>query len=467
MFFNEINSYLTNLTNTSLVIFFKSIYFISMLNMAITFLNFVYRLIERKYDYMFYIILSLNTITIFSRYLFPINYTSPYFWRIDEINVIVAALMATIFALPMVWSIFLIIKHYKITSKIKLKHQLRYVLLGIICASIISIISEYIFPALLHFNSQFSIMFLAILALILFLYVAIVRYQFLNVQVEYIYQKLFLFSNEGIILIDKDMSILSINQAAKEIFKNIDFARDMEITNYIREYDFNENYYQYETSAQIGNDLCYLIISQSPIDSGEKITAKLLHITDITQNKRILLIEKEQLIEQSTIDKLTGLYNKRYFIDNINNQKLATVDNLVLVFIDIDNFKQVNDNFGHLVGDDVIIAVAQMIKKTLRKDDKGIRYGGDEFLVVLENTSLEDAKLIADNIQKDVNDIKFDQCTNGCIEFPKITLSIGLNGGDKEINSLIEKADKAMYYSKFNGKNKSTIYNAAINISTN
>jgi diguanylate cyclase (GGDEF)-like protein len=380
----------------------------------------------------------------------------------DEINAIIAAVMSFIFSLPMIWAVFLIIRHYIMSPRKKLKHQLRYVIIGIVLASVISIISEFLIPAMRLSDGKFSLMYLAIFALVILLFFAIVRHQFLNVQLEYIYQNLFMFSHEGIILIDKDMSILSINQAARAIFKNVDFNGDIRITQCIGDYDFNEDYAQHETTAQIGNDLIYLLISQSPIDSEKNITVKLLHIINITPNKRIFQMEIEQLIEQSKIDKLTGLYNKRYFMDNINDQKLETVGKLTLIFIDIDNFKHVNDSYGHLAGDEVIKAVAQRINKVIRKDDIGIRYGGDEFLIILENTGMEDAKSITDRIQEEISTIEFDQDRHECARCPKITISIGLCEGNKDINSLLEKADKAMYYSKSNGKNKSTVYDDSI-----
>ncbi len=438
--------------NSSPAIVIDTINFFAMLNLSIVFLNFVYRLIDRKYDFFFYGTIILNTLTIFSRYLFPIDYSNPSFWRMNEINVGIATIMATIFSLPMFLAIFLAIKYYRETPNPKLKTQLKYVLNGIGFASVIGIVSEYIVPSFLHSDSHFSLMNIAILVLISFLFFAIVKHQFLNIQVEYIYQKLFLFSNEGIILIDKNMSILSINQAAKAILKNGDFNEDMEIRKYIKEYDFNVNYNQHETTVEIGNELFYLLISQSPMEEGDRITAKLLHITDVTKNKLNIKEEKERLVTQSTTDILTNLYNKRYYIDNYINKQIGK-QNRILVFVDIDDFKYINDNYGHIIGDEVLQTVAENIKNSVDTNAKAIRYGGDEFLIIIENTSLNDAKSIVQRIQDSVKTIEYEE-----IDRKKITLSIGICEGEEDINVLAERADKAMYYSKTHGKNRTAIY---------
>jgi diguanylate cyclase (GGDEF)-like protein len=248
------------------------------------------------------------------------------------------------------------------------------------------------------------------------------------------------------------MSILSINQAAKAILKNGDFNEDMEIRKYIKEYDFNVNYNQHETTVEIGNELFYLLISQSPMEEGDRITAKLLHITDVTKNKLNIKEEKERLVTQSTTDILTNLYNKRYYIDNYINKQIGK-QNRILVFVDIDDFKYINDNYGHIIGDEVLQTVAENIKNSVDTNAKAIRYGGDEFLIIIENTSLNDAKSIVQRIQDSVKTIEYEE-----IDRKKITLSIGICEGEEDINVLAERADKAMYYSKTHGKNRTAIY---------
>ncbi|MEI7883799.1 MAG: GGDEF domain-containing protein [Clostridia bacterium] len=229
----------------------------------------------------------------------------------------------------------------------------------------------------------------------------------------------------------------------------------MKINSLVKEYRFEEDYFQFETTIYVNDELRYIIISQSPIQSSDRSPSKILHITDVTKNHIALSREKELLIEQSVIDDLTGLYNKNYFLKNYMNASATNKRNLQLIFIDIDDFKGINDSYGHLAGDEVLRTVATGIRNSIRNNEIAIRYGGDEFLIILENIMHNDAKMIAERIQENLSKTKF----NMEMKNIKITLSIGLHNGNETMTDLLAKADQAMYFSKTHGKNKVTVFN--------
>lgn len=163
--------------------------------------------------------------------------------------------------------------------------------------------------------------------------------------------------------------------------------------------------------------------------------------------------EDKKLQEEVRRDPLTKLLNKLEIQRETDAFLEGTEDGThVLFLIDIDNFKGVNDNFGHTFGDTVIVDVANIIKSFFRNNDLTGRVGGDEFLVLMKNTTLEKAKERAGNLGEALCKVY----TGGSIHY-RISASIGLaacNGGDgNTYSSLFEKADHAMYRTKQGGKN--------------
>lgn len=166
-------------------------------------------------------------------------------------------------------------------------------------------------------------------------------------------------------------------------------------------------------------------------------------------NKQILILEKT-----SNLDPLTRTYNRRAldkYLRTLCQLKGRTPQTNILL-IDIDDFKKTNDTYGHLAGDRVLIFLAKLINSILREGDKVFRFGGEEFLVLLNRCPQEAAHNIADRILEGVRAntllYKNDQI--------KITLSIGSSQLQKEDNfeTFIERADKALYQAKTSGKDQ-------------
>ncbi|WP_321393148.1 diguanylate cyclase [Emcibacter sp.] len=169
--------------------------------------------------------------------------------------------------------------------------------------------------------------------------------------------------------------------------------------------------------------------------------------------------DQEQQRRLFLIDQLTGAGNRAAFVEDLVHC-LEEYDNNQVPFsialVDMDNFKAVNDNHGHVVGDRVLKTVAEAIKESLRVGDRVYRYGGDEFTVLLSGTHLSEAKKIMERTLKNVAG-KTIPAREGEIS---TTVSIGVaeQGKDTETaEKLIEKADKALYKSKEGGRNRVSV----------
>lgn len=181
----------------------------------------------------------------------------------------------------------------------------------------------------------------------------------------------------------------------------------------------------------------------------------LTNITDIISSPKIIDDKSiEEIAELGTRDALTGLYLRRVF-DFYLNKEIATSNRynipLSLLMVDIDDFKKVNDTYGHQKGDETLKEVAKIFLQHSRQSDLAARYGGEEIAIILPSTTLEDAYNLAEELRKDVF-FQFNKPNT-----PSVSVSIGvalLNYGENSILELIEKADKALYKAKESGKNK-------------
>ena len=182
---------------------------------------------------------------------------------------------------------------------------------------------------------------------------------------------------------------------------------------------------------------------------------RVLKERELTQ-ERVRMMEKLQRL--AITDGLTKLHNSRSFysqleveVDRFNRYKHP----LSLLLLDIDHFKEYNDNYGHLEGDKVLVRISQLIKACLRKLDTAYRYGGEEFTVILPETGGEEAGLVAERIRKTVQSEKFKPEAGKELG---ITISIGAAqySPEEQLSTFIQRADKAMYISKQKGRNRVT-----------
>jgi len=165
-----------------------------------------------------------------------------------------------------------------------------------------------------------------------------------------------------------------------------------------------------------------------------------------------------QKVEVTTItDHLTSLYNRkwlnRHFKEQVDQYQRYQIG-LSIILLDIDQFKKINDTYGHNVGDEVLVKVAQLIRESSRTTDAYGRWSGEEFLIMLPNTKLEGAKSKAEAIRKAIADEVF--------SIGQVTCSFGvaeITTKDQQPHDLVKLADSALYEAKNNGRNR--VYTAA------
>ncbi|MDD2652926.1 MAG: diguanylate cyclase [Sulfurimonas sp.] len=164
-------------------------------------------------------------------------------------------------------------------------------------------------------------------------------------------------------------------------------------------------------------------------------------------------ITNEKLLAELYItDPLTKLYNRAHFDETINfiakNQRKSDVD-FILAIVDIDYFKRINDTYGHQVGDDALVCVAKNIKKSLRENDLVARWGGEEFVIMLKNVTLDEAQKIMEKVRSNIE-------KNIVCHDIKVTASFGLTKyrENEEPKETFKRVDDALYEAKDGGRNR-------------
>jgi diguanylate cyclase (GGDEF)-like protein len=169
------------------------------------------------------------------------------------------------------------------------------------------------------------------------------------------------------------------------------------------------------------------------------------------------VVRQHEYRRTAVVDELTGLHNRRWMHEILDRQMKRSQMNhepLSLLMLDIDHFKSINDNFGHLAGDQVIRAVAQKMMVNVRPTDLLVRFGGEEFIVVLPLTDLAGARIVAQRICASVRHAKIVDGSGN--ELPSTTISIGIAQmtANESQDNLIERADQIMYKAKSNGRDR-------------
>lgn len=193
-----------------------------------------------------------------------------------------------------------------------------------------------------------------------------------------------------------------------------------------------------------------------PFDNGElvariKVQLKMKTMQDnLKRSNRLLL-------NLSSTDSLTRLFNRRKLMQTLDQEfqrHSRSQDTLILLMLDIDHFKQINDTYGHLHGDKVLVTLAKILKEYLRPYDIATRFGGEEFALVLPNTPINGALEVAQRLRVAVENLTF----GGELRDLKITVSIGVSGypgaGIESVDQLLQAADQALYQAKNSGRNK-------------
>ncbi|MCW1410306.1 PleD family two-component system response regulator [Rhizobium sp. 1AS11] len=194
-----------------------------------------------------------------------------------------------------------------------------------------------------------------------------------------------------------------------------------------------------------------------PVDPNELVARSLTQIRRKRYNDRLRASVK-QTIELAVTDPLTGLYNRRYLDNHLNvlfNRSMARGRPLSVLITDIDRFKQVNDTYGHDGGDEVLREFSNRVRSTIRGADLACRYGGEEFVVVMPDTSPEIAAAVAERLRAAIENAPFMLKHSG--EALNVTASFGIASRIASVltpDQLMKQADLALYEAKNTGRNR-------------
>lgn len=167
----------------------------------------------------------------------------------------------------------------------------------------------------------------------------------------------------------------------------------------------------------------------------------------------------------AVLDPLTGLYNRRYatqHLEKISKRSRDTGKGFALMLLDIDNFKRVNDTYGHGEGDKILKEFSRRIQENLRGVDLVSRIGGEEFLIAMPDTSQDQARIASERLRRVIEETPFPCSTQK--DGLHITVSVGVtlgNPGEPNVDQLIAQADEALYMSKADGRNQVTLFTSA------
>lgn len=263
--------------------------------------------------------------------------------------------------------------------------------------------------------------------------------------------------NQGIIVVDKNNRLIDFNHAAKDLFPNLDksiIGTDLSLFDESRNIVM-QNDELFELKVAIGGSERYYEFRKTVIKKKEEIFGCVYFFQDISKQKQMI----QALNHLADYDYLTLVYNRRKLIQEAEKELLHTIrygNSLSLLMIDIDHFKDVNDQYGHQAGDKVLKVLAAICRNRIRRTDIIGRYGGEEFIIILPETNDENAFLVAEDIRNQIAATWID-FQNSKIN---VTVSIGLKttylSENIRIDQLIHDADLALYHAKHNGRNQTS-----------
>lgn len=305
----------------------------------------------------------------------------------------------------------------------------------------------------------------------------------------------------GIIVLDEHGIVVDINSVLRPLFNLrpgdiLDMSRFLAPLHIVGNMDVFLSKYEQRSpeGAQVeitlGNDTHMSIYTAPIFDSNTLLLGRIITFQDITElrrqvdvtqrqnevllerNRALILMQDElyktnQMLEQMAVtDSLTGCYNRRYLMQQLEHEVMTNMRYQIpfaIFLFDIDLFKNVNDRFGHIIGDEVLSSTAAVVKKALRRTDILARYGGEEFSVYLPHTNQEQAMLLAQRVKEAV---EFNIIQPGQGNQPiGVTISLGMLAIDKGgrisvdnpkayLRELFSEADAALYEAKNGGRNR-------------
>lgn len=287
-------------------------------------------------------------------------------------------------------------------------------------------------------------------------------------------EKVFDWIQDGVLVLDMDLRIIDMNQSVKKIFPQL---TDQRYGAQLKEIMLNHT----SLLSQIGDwnqdpkntQNLLLEMDQTEVDDPEKFyqlkLTKLFEgsiqigitiiISDVTATKVLM----DQLVNLARVDSMTGLMNRRYFFERVEyeveraNRNKSTFS---FIFFDLDNFKNINDQYGHSAGDNMIVYVSEVCRKQLRSIDLFTRFGGDEFIIYLPDCDKKNAVEVAERLRASIQNDAVEysgQMIQLSASFGVESHDVSIQGDCTDVNLIFRASDEAMYLSKRNGKNNVSV----------
>jgi diguanylate cyclase (GGDEF)-like protein len=293
------------------------------------------------------------------------------------------------------------------------------------------------------------------------------------------YSDLFLKMSEAVFLIDRaSLRVLECNPAACVLLDKL----EVEILGQafpvlmgdrpgfeaaLKNFETNTDYSvkgEVEFKPEKGDSLHFDISATTLkiLDYVEVIQFIARDVTEVKRSQKDLQEMNEVLKNLSTTDAMTGLRNYRYFIEalaSVHHQSQNFQGEYGIVFIDVDHFKKFNDRNGHPAGDEVLRGVAKILKDSIRAQDLACRYGGEEFVVLCRNTTLEETRMIAEKIRNKIETTVFP--FGEFQPLGMVSASIGVSSYPRcgaTYEEVLQHSDQALYVSKDTGRNRVTAF---------
>jgi diguanylate cyclase (GGDEF)-like protein len=265
---------------------------------------------------------------------------------------------------------------------------------------------------------------------------------------------------DGTIVVDNHLRVVDMNPAAQAILNQKlgdvlgkSYFQILPAAGALMLAPKGDSPLQSELTVDVGGqDRRYEIRMTNLYDSRREINGHLILLRDTTQRRQT----EEKLHLLAITDPLTGLFNRRHFfsVAELEFERARRSDRALSILIfDVDHFKQINDTFGHIVGDQVLQALAQLCLGSLRKYDVMARYGGEEFVIMLPETEIDQAYLIGERLRSKIEHRVFDTNAGPA----HITVSLGIanlkDQQDTTFDKLLDCSDQALYDAKIGGRN--------------
>lgn len=286
-----------------------------------------------------------------------------------------------------------------------------------------------------------------------------------QLEIELQKEKIILNSTSSLIIEDNSKEIISCNKSFLNFFGVKNLEEFKSLNKNLPDYFLNKSEILNNYESSLDNWILILkkINQQDRIiqikNKNQEIRTFNLTIDEFTKNTHILCFnditeiynEKIKLKEEATIDSLTNTYNRRAsevkLKELIKNKK-----NFFLVLFDIDDFKHINDIYGHDIGDEVLRSISKVVKLNIRTTDFFARWGGEEFIFIFEKINIQDVFSICDKVKNSLFNFSNEK-------LPKFSASFGISNFRKDDNfdTLFKRVDIALYEAKENGKNQIVI----------